>query len=1099
MSDLYSQVTINRRFARSTRLDADLKETSQLIGYVLQESVRKALVTMAASHKETGQGAFTWTGPYGGGKSSAVLLIANLIAGDVTSKKIARKIVGKTVTGLFAQAFPTDTTPWNVVAVTGSRTELRPAIAEAAAISLKWPKATLTKALENDAALIDTLSATATQSSGVIIILDELGKLLEHEAANAGDIHFLQDLAERCTRSNGRLVVIGILHQAFEQYAARVSREARQEWAKVQGRFQDIPFLAGADETVALLAQAITTTKRPANAQTEALRVAEAVAQRKPTDINSLTQALTKTWPLNPVTAMLLGPVSRQRFAQNERSVFGFLSSVEPYGFQDFLSSSTTEATYGPDRLWDYLASNFGIALSTGGDNGRLSLAFEAIERAAVKGTQLHVRLTKAAAAIEFFRNGSGLAVADNFLFAAIPDFPPKEITAALNDLVDWAILIRQARLGGYALFSGSDFDLDEAIDRSITSLSAEQLETIPQRAGIGFAAAKRHYFRTGALRTFQVLLHPISKDDTIEDLVSTLKKRCHNGSGSLILALGDGSLSTEEVENQCKAIAKQLNKSKFVLAIAAATESFALRSGASELFAIERVMREHPQLEGDRIARRGLSVRHTAASDMLYRELEKALEGARWWLSPTPSKSIRAPLSVIASALADTVFNQAPLLHSELLQRDRPSSSAMAAVRALTHAMVKCNDQPNLGISGYPAEMGLYLTVIAPFGLHKADKQGRFDFCNPDDSSSGCSLKSAWQLISEAPEATIDKIYTRWAEPPFGMKMGVMPVLALAAILANRKHLAVYLDGIFQTHLDDVFVDKFLQRPGDIRIRRIDRNVREAAFLNELGQCLGVTNSDTSLPVAQALFGRFENLTVYAQRTNTISPQAKSVRSTVLQARDPEVLLFDSLPETLGNQLTSQAIINAIEEVENAYPQLLSTLREALARSLAVDPATFSGISKRAATVKDLTNDYAFEGFAMRAAAFETGEGDIEGVASILLHKPAHNWSDRDREQALSQMARYGRQFRELEALAAVRNRQSNTEALAVIVGIDPNTPPLLRSFVLTEDEHLRAVRLADKLTHLLGKEKNLDRVQLAALARVAATLASDQDTGDA
>ena len=99
MSDLYSQVTINRRFARSTRLDADLQETSQLIGYVLQESVRKALVTMAARHKETGPGAFTWTGPYGGGQSSAVLLIANPIAGAAPSTKIARKIVGKTAIG----------------------------------------------------------------------------------------------------------------------------------------------------------------------------------------------------------------------------------------------------------------------------------------------------------------------------------------------------------------------------------------------------------------------------------------------------------------------------------------------------------------------------------------------------------------------------------------------------------------------------------------------------------------------------------------------------------------------------------------------------------------------------------------------------------------------------------------------------------------------------------------------------------------------------------------------------------------------------------------------------------------------------------------
>jgi len=130
-----------------------------------------------------------------------------------------------------------------------------------------------------------------------------------------------------------------------------------------------------------------------------------------------------------------------------------------------------------------------------------------------------------------------------------------------------------------------------------------------------------------------------------------------------------------------------------------------------------------------------------------------------------------------------------------------------------------------------------------------------------------------------------------------------------------------------------------------------------------------------------------------------------------------------------------------------------------------------------------------------MRAAAFERGEGDIEGVASVLLHKPAHGWSDRDREQALLEMARFGRQFRELEALAVVRDRRSNTEALALVIGVDPRTPPLLRSFVLTEPEKADAAMLAEKILKTLRKTDGLDRVRMAALARAVATLAADQD----
>jgi hypothetical protein len=1094
MTSLASQIEINRRFARSARIDADLKGTPPLVGYVLQASVAKALTTLAASQIESRQGAYTWTGPYGGGKSSAALLVANMIAGADENRRLAREIAGEPLGGLFAEAFPEKRGPWAVVAVTGSRMRLRDAICDAATLAFGWKAKAADEARASDETLIGRLIAeSAARRSGTLLILDELGKMLEHEALEGGDVHLLQDLAEHASRSDGRLVVIGILHQSFDQYAARAGRDARQEWAKVQGRYHDIAFLSGADETVALLGRAITGGKPPKTVKARAAAVAEAVARRRPTEIELLTEALVETWPLNPVTALLLGPVSRQRFAQNERSVFGFLSSAEPAGFQDFLASARMSDTYGPAQLWDYLAANFGMALASGGDGGRFSLAFEAIERAGAKGDPLHVALTKAAAIIELFRNGSGLVVADDVLAEAVPDAAPDARDQAIADLLEWAVLIRQPRLGGYALFAGSDFDLEDAIARAAGPVDNGVLTGLAQRVGLGFATAKRHYFSKGALRTFDILLQLVGHDDDAEALAGRIARLRPKGSGAIVLLLGDGSLDKAALDRRCKSAAGQL-QDEAVVAIGAAADSHSLRFAAAELVAVERVLRDHPQLEGDRIARREIAARQSSCIDQLHRLIEAALDDTRWWLAPDPANALRAPLPVVASALADAGYPRAPILRSELLQRDRPSSNSVAARRDLCHAMVTHAHERDLGIEGWPAEMGLYVTVLKPFGLHGEDESGAIDFREPDDSPEGRSLRPAWDVLSAERDIALDQIYRTWAAPPYGIKAGIMPVITLAYLMANRDRIAVYIDGAFQTSFDDVFVDKLLQKPAEVRLRHIDRTVREAAFLSGLGALVGAEDTEGSLPVAQRLFQRFEALPPYALRTMTVSEDARLVRSTVVKSSDPEALLFEDLPEALDDRLSAELVHDALLECEAAYPALLETMRLALARSLGVDAHSFEGLAQRVETIRGLTNDLSFDGFAMRAAAFEVGEGDIEGLVSILLHKPASAWSDRDREQALSELARLGRRFRELEALAVVRDRRSQTEAVALVVGVDPLVPPLLQSFELTKEEKKRAAALAERVLTTLGTGGEDEHLQFAALARAVASLAADR-----
>ncbi|MEI9850111.1 MAG: hypothetical protein WDN24_03665 [Sphingomonas sp.] len=835
MSRLADIVTIDRRFARSARIDSDLGGTPPLAGYVMQASVEKALRSMATGQAENGHGAFTWTGPYGGGKSSAALLVASLVGGAKEQRDVARQIAGESLTHLFGEAFPDADGRWGVVAVTGSRVALREAISEAAATSFGWNSAKAVRTSATDRALIDALGAEAEVGrSGVLLILDELGKLLEHEAANGGDAHLLQDLAERASRSGGRLVVVGILHQSFDQYAERADRDARREWAKVQGRFHDIAFLSASDETVALLGRAISAAKTPASATVQAQAAAAAVARRRPADIDTLASLLADTWPLNPVTAMLLGPVSRQRFAQNERSVFGFLSSSEPAGFQEFLCADIGEGeTYDPSRLWDYLGANFGMALASGTDGSRFSLAFEAIERAGARGRSLHVALTKSAAVIEFFRNGSGIALSDDFLQLSTPGADESELARAVADLVEWAVLIRQPRLGGYALFAGSDFDLDEAVARAVAPLAPEELASVPERVGFGAVSAKRHYFETGTLRTFEVVLAVIGPDDSEESIVERVVARPIRGSGSLVLLLGDGTLTAPQIEQRTKRVATALGSRGAIAAVGSTWKSFHLRSSAEELFAMERVLRDHPQLEGDRIARREISARMSSGIDALHRLLEEALGSAKWRLAVEPDTRLQNRLSVVATALANRTFSSAPVIMSELLQRDRPSSSAMAALRDLCRAMVRQPAEPDLGITGYPAERGLYLTLLKPLGLHVTTEGGRYEFVAPPEAGQGASLRDAWGELEDATEGTLADVFATWRKPPYGMKAGVMPALALAYMMANRERVALYVDDVFQSELDDLVVDRLLQKPAALRLRRIDRTVQQTALLS--------------------------------------------------------------------------------------------------------------------------------------------------------------------------------------------------------------------------------------------------------------------------
>lgn len=1104
MKRLADIVSVERRFARSARIDADLNGTPPLTGYILQPSVRKALETMAMAIVESEQAAFTWTGPYGGGKSCAALLVGNLVGGRSKQRTLAREIVGAELVKSYADAFPGKRL-WTVVPLTGRRASMRTELADAAGTTLDWSPELLAGARSDDRRLCEALKGAATDDNGVLVLIDELGKFFEHAALEGGDVHLLQDLAETASRSRGRLILIGVLHQSFAQYADRLPRAAKDEWAKIQGRFLDIPFAAGPDEVATLLARAIKGGLAPDATVEQAHRLAATIGQRRSVDEANLADTLACAWPLHPATALILGPVSRQRFAQNERSVFGFLTSAEPYAFQSFLNDTPADeagAGYTPDRLWDYLIANFGLELTAGPNGTRVSVAVEAIERAAVRGPE-HARLAKIAALIELFRNGSGLTVSDMVLAACAPDLSSAKLEAVLAELVDRAILIRQPRLGGYALFSGTDFDLDEALNQYRERLSETEIAHLPTQLGVGPVAAKRHYFERGALRTFEVVLQILDLGDT--DMQSWVEQTAlmhtrRPSAGHIVLLMPAAGMETATVESAAKLLTKTLSASGTVSGLGIANRTFLLREHVSEFFALKRVEEAHPQLEGDRIARRELAARRSHVTDAIRQEMLETIGSCRWWSGDSRLQALDGrPLAFIASEVADRAFPSAPILRSELLNRDRPSSSAMAAARVLGYAMVTRAEQPDLGFEGFPAELGLYLTVLQPFGLHREVEGIGWRFCDPSENSAGASLLPAWTELKDATTTTLGDLYSRWGRPPYGLKRGVMPIFALAYLLAHRDVVTVYVDGVYQALLDTVFVDRLFQGPDLVELHVITRTEQDVVFLERIAELLSDKEQVTTNPlvVASALFRRFRTLPEWTRRTATLSEYTRKIRDAVLKADDPESLLFDHIPSALeGVSDRIATITTAIRELEAAYPVMLDNLRSTLAERLAVNPTSFEDIGIRATTVAGVTADLRFDAFAMRVGEFGTGRGDIEGLASLLVHKPPQNWGDRELDLAQFELAKLCLRFREAEAMAELKGREPTAQAISVMVGIDPNVQPIRHAFHVNEREMGGAETLAEILLERLRHNGMPSNVEFAALARVFEHLLNIRDT---
>lgn len=1177
-SPLHELVEVSRRYQRSIHLERDEVVPEALEGYQPTPVALKSLDRILAGiEPESGARAWSLTGPYGSGKSSFAVFLAALVSGEKgrstaggVARRLLRAVSDERYTALFGKSGRRSPPKLVAVLSTAERQPLSLIVLRALATTIDrlWagrrrPKlfATVNKRVASLEAgrtlatstvvrLFEKTTAAVTDaglSDGLVLIVDEAGKALEYAAQHPrqSDVLLLQELAEFAARSGDNpFVFITVFHQAFKGYAARLSPAQRNEWEKVQGRFEDVAFVDGWDQTVRFVADALVVDHRPQGAWKKASGQAKNALDyvQLPTVLagESTRQDLLSSVPLHPYVVLLLGPLFRSGLFQNERSLFAFLSSGEPAAFQEFLAAHSVSRVvplYTVDRLFDYVVS----VLDSRGTFARgqaLQVAEISLRRVPDEAGNLGAALVKAIALISWLGEKVGLKATPETLRAALQLDPDDEEFEQVLAVLKRASIITYRRFrSSYVLWEGSDIRIDELLERSpareLASATASKLldEVAPQKPLV----ARRHLFETGTLRFYPVrfVAEPALRDALLDE--------SGNGDGDVLVVIsgdeGERDAARKQLTEQYAVLRRDKSQRPVVTVIPANSER--ILDLLRELAALRHLPEVEPKLHEDPVAKREVVARVEDVRSFLRSEVS-AIFGQREdgtsaaWFFDGGTRRISRPreVSALISDVSDQVYDRAPHLHNELLNRNELSSAATKARRNLVVAMLSHADEDALGIDGFPPEMSMYLSLVREHRLH-GRVHGVWRLTPPPKSSKKPLIHQAWHAMttyfneSEGRRVCLDGLYEYLQRPPFGLKLGVIPVLFVHYYALNAASLALYEGESFVPKLDLATVERLLRRPTSFEIQWYRITEERTDVLRRLGEELGIKpalgrEAPSVLQVVKRLTRIYNDLPHYSQLTKRLSPETVEMRHALTLAKEPAPLVFREFPAAFGiepfgsrkrarerdAETFARALAAATNELSSAYDALLDTVegRVANAFGMTAGKRLRHRLARRASRVLPHAVASKLRSFLVRVIDDDMPRADwLVSVATLLGKKPPEHWVDTDLLVFESELRVVQQQFAEVEGLAlraAQFDGPENGAADAVDsrlirVSVSELGHPTMERVVMLGDESKASASLQQELESLLRSysgELSMENC-LAIVGSVAASLIAKAD----
>jgi hypothetical protein len=1117
---------------RSVQIQRDFDDPQASLHYVVTPFIRATAQRLSDGFRSSSTArAWRLTGDYGSGKSSFALAFARLGLAD---KKL----------------LPQELQPYRAkrrlepVLVVGEREPIGKSVLRALHVTAKRCFARIPRALNSSlnvapeppliVAAVEALRSALVaegKAAGLLVILDELGKNLEFAAAQneADDIYLLQHLAELAARSGDQpIMAVAIVHQAIAGYASQLTSAHRREWEKVAGRYEEVVFAPPLEQAAVLIAAALDVDLD--GCPTPLLRTAE----------RNMARALDLSWygsgvsppamldlapALLPLDATALPVISRamRRFGQNERSLFSFLSSTEPFGLM--AHAKRPLSGFRPYRLhdfFDYLTTNFASLLGSGPHATRWNQIQEILCSGGTR-TQDEESLLKTVALLNLIDDPSLPPTRDAVLLAvAGTDKRANDrAKAAIARLSQEArILYDRGAAGALCLWPHTSVDLDEAFtaaERAIGPID-KPFDHLKRLVRTDPIVARRHYVERGALRHFEL----VCVDDACleEEVQAPIQPDTHAPDGRVVLLL----CATEPArEAAWSRLADCTLPETTVVGLPRPTAS--LDPLLREVLAWRWVRDHVSTLAGDRIARTEVSRQLALAEERLSRTLGglldvrgRAAAGIRW-RDREGERQFASSRSFVShlSDLCDRAFSQCPRVNNELINRRTLSTAAARARSLLIEALAINADRPGLGLptDNTPPERAIYLSVLLEGGIH-AQHQGRWEIRIPESHEDRLNFAPALNAIGSILKAAdtpvgYEVLAARLRGPNFGMRDGLIPLVIAIYLRARWHETAVYEDGTYLEQVGGPEFTRITKEPEHFEFQHCAIEGVRAELYVQLGAALQTRLNERPalLDIVRPLMTFVgKQLPDHSRRTRRLSPAALAARSALLSGRDPSALLFTDLPRAFdlepigphtlpGSEAVARyvtAMSAAIRELRDAYPRLLSRLAAALGAALETeeDLATLrTPVLLRGRALVPALVEPELRAFVLRLADEKLDDTAwLESIASFVARKPPERWTDSDEEEFHQRLSFFTRRFRQVEAIHFPGEGEDDSAYRIAVTCADGRQ--IERIFRTTAEQEAAIKGAEIELAPLLERTGRIGRI---AAARLLLAAADDED----
>jgi hypothetical protein len=242
-------------------------------------------------------------------------------------------------------------------------------------------------------------------------------------------------------------------------------------------------------------------------------------------------------------------------------------------------------------------------------------------------------------------------------------------------------------------------------------------------------------------------------------------------------------------------------------------------------------------------------------------------------------------------------------------------------------------------------------------------------------------------------------------------------------------------------------------------------------------------TRNATVITIVKPLIRFVTKLPQYTLHTSHVSAEAKAVRKALLEAKEPDLLLFDALPRALGILFTTDSsnnesigkifrakLVKVLKELQANYENRLERCRDLLHKAFSVRSERSrlrEDLRVRATYLQGQVIEPQLKSFVI-AAADETQDEKawLESVIMTVAIKPVSSWTDEEVRIFEIKLSDVARRFCNVEAIQKIasRPRSEGFEARRLTITY-PNGREINRMIWVDRAEKDKIDRLAQQI----------------------------------